>query len=304
MKPKVTVGICVRNGASTLRKAIESVMIQDYPHELMEVIFVDDGSTDDTLFIMKYYASKMDMNVKVFYHKWKGLGYTRNVVVNNANGDYILWVDADLILPFNYITKMIEFMERNNRVAIAAGSYEMLDQKNLAAFLDNVEYVAYHYKSGTNLPGTGGAMFRVKAIREIGGFDENIKGSCEDIDIAYRLLRKGWTIVRDLVPFYSQGKEGWRKYWVHSLWHGYGAHYFKHKNKHAPSLSKMTPPIALIRGIAYSVVAYKMLKQKKTFLLPIFCLFKNIGWWTGFIKGHIDGYGHKKFITPKLYAGI
>lgn len=304
MKPKVTVGICVRNGASTLRKAIECVMIQDYPHELMEVIFVDDGSTDDTLFIMKYYASKMDMNVKVFHHKWKGLGYTRNVVVNNASGDYILWVDADLILPFNYITKMIEFMERNNRVAIAAGSYEMLDQKNLAAFLDNVEYVAYRYKSGTNLPGTGGAIFRVKVMREIGGFDESIKGSCEDIDIAYRLLKNGWTIVRDLVPFYSQGKEGWKNYWVHSLWHGYGAHYFKHKNKHALSLSKMTPLIALIRGIAYSIAAYKILKQKKIFLLPIFCLFKNIGWWTGFIKGHVNRYGHKTFITSKLYTGI
>jgi len=84
MKPKVTIGICVRNGAFTLREAIESVMIQDYPHELMEVIFVDDGSTDDTLSIINDYALKMDMKVKVFHHKWKGLGYSRNVIVNNA----------------------------------------------------------------------------------------------------------------------------------------------------------------------------------------------------------------------------
>jgi glycosyltransferase involved in cell wall biosynthesis len=293
MKPKATIGICVRNGASTLCEAIESIMNQDYPHDLIEVIFVDDGSIDDTLSIIYDYASKMDMTVKIFHHRWKGLGYTRNVVVNNASGDYILWVDDDIILPPNYVTKMIEFMEINCNVAIAGGSYEMLNQKNLAAFLDNVEYVAYRYKSGTNLPGTGGAIYRVEAIRQIGGFDDNIKGSCEDIDIAYRLANVKWAIVRDLAPFYARGKKGWKEYWAHSIWHGYGAHYVRHKNKHTFSLSKMSTPIALIGGIIYSITAYKILKQKRVFLLPVYSMFKNVGWWIGFFKGHINGYGHK-----------
>jgi cellulose synthase/poly-beta-1,6-N-acetylglucosamine synthase-like glycosyltransferase len=48
-KFKVTIGVCVRNGEDNIRDAVESVISQDFPHEFMEVIFVDDGSTDKTL---------------------------------------------------------------------------------------------------------------------------------------------------------------------------------------------------------------------------------------------------------------
>jgi len=91
-KPLVTLGVCVRNGEETIKDAIESIMGQDFPQELMEVIFVDDGSVDETLSIIKSYVLKMNMAVKMLHHKWKGLGYSRNVVVNNAEGDFVLWV--------------------------------------------------------------------------------------------------------------------------------------------------------------------------------------------------------------------
>jgi glycosyltransferase involved in cell wall biosynthesis len=42
VKPKVSIGVCVRNSVATLREAIESIICQDYPHEFMEVIFVDE----------------------------------------------------------------------------------------------------------------------------------------------------------------------------------------------------------------------------------------------------------------------
>lgn len=292
MKPKVTIGICIRNCQDFIRETIKSIITQDFPHKLMEVIFVDDGSEDNTLSIVKEYVPKMGMQVKLFSHEWKGLGYSRNVVINSACGDYIIWVDGDIILPTNYVTMMVEFMEKRPDVAIAGGSYGMLNQKNLAAFLDNVEYVAYRCKSGTNSPGTGGAIYRTETVKQIGGFDENIKGSGEDIDIAYRLVNAGWTVVRDLATFYALGKKGWKDYWNHSIWHGYGAHYVKHKNTRIMSLSKMSLPIALIGGIVYSVTAYKVLKRKKVFLLPLYSIFKNAAWWIGFLKGHINEYGH------------
>ena len=48
LKPKVTIGVCARNCETTIGEAVESIIMQDYPHELIEVIFVDDGSTDGT----------------------------------------------------------------------------------------------------------------------------------------------------------------------------------------------------------------------------------------------------------------
>jgi len=291
-KPMVTVGVCVKDSAFTICETIESIIAQDYPHELMEVIFVDDGSEDETLAIIKRYASKMDMKVKIFHHEWKGLGYSRNVVLNNASGDYIIWVDGDLILSANYVATMVEFMERNHDVAIAGGSYAILNQKSLIAFLDNVEYVAYRYRFGTNLPGTGGAIYRVEAIKKIGGFDENIKGSGEDLDIAYRVQIAGWSVARDIAPFYARSKKNWRELWKHSIWHGFGAHYLVHKHSSILSLPRMSPLVIFAAGVLYSLLAYKLIKRKIVYLLPFQMLFKNIGWWIGYIKGHIKKYGH------------
>jgi len=48
MKPIATIGVCVRNCEATIKEVINSIINQDFPHELMEVIIVDDGSEDRT----------------------------------------------------------------------------------------------------------------------------------------------------------------------------------------------------------------------------------------------------------------
>ena len=66
MKPKVSIGLCAKNAESTIGFAIDSVIQQDFNHELMEIVFVDDGSDDATLRIMKKASSKIDIQVKIF----------------------------------------------------------------------------------------------------------------------------------------------------------------------------------------------------------------------------------------------
>ena len=135
-------------------------------------------------------------------------------------------------------------MEQNPHVGIAKGRYGFTKESSLVAFLENLDFLtAFDEVKDFLLAslGASGSIYRVNIIKQIGGFDENIKGSCEDIDAVYRLADAGWVIVRDLAPFYSRGKGGWKKYWAHLVWHGYGAHYIKHKNKHIFSLSKKLP---------------------------------------------------------------
>ncbi len=194
MKPKVTIGICVKNCEATIEGVVDSVLNQDFPHELMEVIFVDDGSQDRTLSVISGFVSKMDMQVKVYHHEWKGLGLTRNVVVNNADGDYIIWVDGDMKLPRYYVRK-------------------------------------HGGKTALELPVTEGSIYRVKAIRQVGGFDDQINGAGEDLDAAYRVGAVGWLFGTTSAELYESCRETWKSLWDQYVWYGYGGHYIVHKNK-------------------------------------------------------------------------
>lgn len=294
MKPVVTIGICVRNGEATLKKTIESIISQDFPNELMEIIFVDDGSEDRTLQIINDYVSKMDIKAKVFHHKWKGLGPSRNTVVNNAEGKYIVWVDDDIVLTRDYVGKQVKFMEQNPNVGIAAGKFGILHKTNLIAALENVERVVMDYIYGNKTRSKpvkddriAGSIFRVRTIRQVNGFDNDIKGSGEDFDAAYKISEAGWLLhLSNEAILYHGEKETLKDLWNQSFWYGYGQHFLFHKKK------KMISPTTLIAGILYPHIAYKLMHKKKVFLLPLQYYFKKIAWFFGFLKSHMDNYGH------------
>jgi glycosyltransferase involved in cell wall biosynthesis len=292
MKQKVTIGICVRNGAFTLHKAIESIIAQDYPHELMEIIFVDDGSEDDTLQIIHNYVSKIKMTgmkVKIFHHEWKGLGYSRNVVVNNAEGKYIIWVDGDMILPKEHVRKHVEFIEKNPKIGIAKARHGIVNMKNVIAVLEHIPFVIYDLKDDwleSKLPGTGGAIYRVEAIRQVGGFDERLKGTGEDQDVAFRVKEAGWLIKRSPAIFYEKRAQNWREVWEKWIWYGYGDYDLYCKNRNIFSPLGMNPLAGFIRGFLYIADACRLIHRKFVLLLPFHLSLEMLAWCIGFTKGH------------------
>ena len=111
LKPKVTIGICARNSEKYIAEAVKSVAQQDFPHNLMEIIFVDDGSQDQTLDVISRLISQIDISAKVFSGPWMGLGKARNTIINNAEGDFIIWVDSDEILATDFLKRQIALIE-------------------------------------------------------------------------------------------------------------------------------------------------------------------------------------------------
>jgi len=270
-------------------------MQQDFPHELIEVVFVDDGSVDDTLSIITGYLTRMDMKVKVFHHEWMGLGPSRNVVVDNANGSYIIWVDGDMMLPKDHVRKQVEFIDQNPRIGIAKAKYGILDEENLVGFLENIGYVAVDHMYGgrptSRTLGTGGAIYRVDAVRQIGGFDPSIRGVGEDMDAEARMRRAGWFLfLGSPGVFYERRRKSLRSLWNEGFWHGYGGELILRKNRGAYTLLKMTPLAGLVGGAWYSAAAYRAVGKKIVFLLPFQNAFKRIAWCLGFIKGTMDRF--------------
>ena len=288
-QPLVTIGVCVRNCESTLKQAIQSVIDQDYPHEFMEVIFVDDGSEDRTLSVIQHYVERMDMLTEVYSDEWKGLGPARNVVVDNATGDYILWVDGDMILPEDHVRKQVEFMEKNRRVGIAKGRYGNLSGGGLVGFLENAAFQAvdskFPGKVTSRVLGTGGSIYRAEAIRQVGGFDNEMTGVGEDADAEHRVKNGGWLLYRATpAVFYERRRETWKALWNENFWHGCGAYDLYQKSSDTVDLLKMSPLGGFVAGVWYSIIAYKSIFKKRVFLLPIEYTFKRTAWFFGFVS--------------------
>jgi glycosyltransferase involved in cell wall biosynthesis len=291
---KVTIGICVKNCEATIHDAINSVLNQDFPHELMEIIVVDGCSKDRTLPIIKDKLAKSDIKYRIFKENI-GLGAARQIVVENAYGDYIIWVDGDIILSPSYVRKQVEFMDKNPHVGIAEGKYGLHYGGSVVADLENVVAAVHSSPNISNighLAATEGAIWRVKAIRACGGFDVAIKGAAEDGEASYRIKAAGWSISATKEVFREICRKTWKSLWDQYYWYGYGSHYMYHKNKGMLKLYKMTPLVGFFAGLLYSFDAYRLTRRKIVFLLPIHYCFKRIAWFFGYIKGHMDRYGH------------
>lgn len=294
----VTVGICVRNGQDLLPNAVDSIINQDFPSDHLQIVFVDDGSQDSTPKIIEKYAGFFGTRAKVFKSSWNGLGHARNLVVKNADGKYLLFVDADEVLARNYVRTQVEVLDEHPDVGVTAGIFKtvpgnlMLNLEIIPNIVNQTNFLkprSFIWKTD-KLIGTGGTTFRVDALKQVNGFDETIKGSSEDTDLVMRLKKAGWRIRPNTAEFYelhgglSKPKDLWRKY----FWYGYGCQRTLLKTRGAFSLPRMTPMAGLIAGVFYSFPAYKLLNKKIVFLLPFHFSLKLTAWTFGYMKGQFQ----------------
>jgi GT2 family glycosyltransferase len=182
-------------------------------------------------------------------------------------------------------------MEKNPSVGVACGR-EITYGDTLVATLQSMTIFSRTLQdSPQTLTDTGGAIYRLDAIKEVGGFDINLKGAGEDVDINNRIGKTNWKISSSPAEFIHRHRRTWKSLWDEYFWWGYGAHYTYHKHNGGFRLKANfveLPPIAMIFGLKYAFRVYKALYQKKAFLLPVQWFFKQIAWCLGFIKSHID----------------
>lgn len=294
-KVRVTIGFCARNREKIIPRAVNSIMKQNFSHRQIEVIFVDDGSEDKTLKVMRKCAERVDMKTKIFSTKWRGLGAARNTVFSNAAGDYIVWVDSDEILEEHHVKKQVEFMDSNPDVGIAVGMLEVYPEASRVLVLENipdvVDYRRFQKESDlTKLPGSGGATYRVDSLREVGGFEEEMEGAGEDQEVAFRIRKRGWRICATSAGFYETKGEmrTIRDLWNKYFWYGRSGYALHSRNKDVFSLLKMSPFAGFIHGLSRLIDCYKMTRRRLVFLLPFHNSFKMISWFFGFSQASLS----------------
>lgn len=294
MSPKATIGLCVKNGERVVKTAFNCISMQDYPHELIKLVIVDNGSSDNTLSLAMNFAQETDIKTLVTSSKGKGLGETRQIAVNNAEGDYILWVDDDHVLPRDFVRKQVEFMDKNSNVGVAAGVNIRVAPQAKVSILNGYIGARILPVSNPNSLFTCGSIFRLKALESVGGFDIRIKGALEDVDVSRRIKASGWKLAyNNSAPHdHRHNQLTFASLWKKMSWYGYGNHFYFHKFKDRWSIMPYFPPLVLYGGLKMSCLSYRISKNKKVFAFPILHSFSMMAHCVGFIRAHLDGYGH------------
>ena len=196
---KVSVVIPAYNEGENIKETIESVLNSDYPKDKLEVIVVDDGSTDNTYEIASQYP------IKVIRKPNGGAASAKNLGILHATGDIIITLDSDTTIPKDTIKKLASYFE-DPKVGAVSGSVRVKDPKTLLEKWQAIEYdiilvyrrILEMFNSVYVTPG-GLSAFRKDAIMEVGLFDP--RSLTEDQEIAMNLQKHGWDVKSSLDAF-------------------------------------------------------------------------------------------------------
>lgn len=140
MKEKISVIVPLYNAENYLKRCIDSIINQTYQN--LEIILINDGSTDNTLEIINEYAQKKD-TIIVIDKKNSGVSDSRNLGIEKSTGEYITFIDSDDWLEENAIESLYEQLKKSN-YNIIRGKYireieNKKSQKAIEKFSYNIE---------------------------------------------------------------------------------------------------------------------------------------------------------------------
>jgi GT2 family glycosyltransferase len=213
--PRVSVLLCTYNGAGTLEETCTAISEITYPN--MEVIVVDDGSTDASAEIAARHGFTVISTVN------HGLSSARNTAVAAATGEIVAFVDDDAMPDPDWLTYLVDTFRRSDFAAVGGpnlpvpGDGAVADA--VAAAPGNPIHVLVTDREAEHIPGCN-AAFRTDALREIGGFDPQFRTAGDDVDVCWRLQDRGlrigycaaavvWHHRRDSVRAYLRQQRGY-----------------------------------------------------------------------------------------------
>jgi len=219
--PKVTILIPAHNEQFVIGKILERMTELTYPKDKLEVIVIDDGSTDATGEIADDYADKYEY-IKVIHRPNGGGGKPAalNDGVNFATGEIILTFDADYYPQLDVVEKLVAPFVDPEVGAVQGRVTVLNEEESMVSKIVTLERIGgYRIDQQARdelilIPQYGGTVggFRREALEKVGGWDSDML--TEDTDLTIRLILNGYQIryVND-AESYEEAVTSWRAYW-------------------------------------------------------------------------------------------
>lgn len=196
----VSVIMPVYNSEKYLEDAIESVLAQTFQN--IELILVDDGSTDNSLSLCNNYAA-IDSRIKTIHKENNGVCSARNLGISYAKGEYICFIDNDDLYNKYFIEKMFDAAYHNEVDIVKCGRKNILINSGLKEFKSKEyrfkdskyytfdEFIEnyYHIKLTECFNSVWNGMYKADFLKENNlYFDENVRHGNEDLLFNYYAL--------------------------------------------------------------------------------------------------------------------
>ncbi|OOQ58607.1 glycosyltransferase [Mucilaginibacter pedocola] len=194
--PPVSIIVPAYNEEVTATATIESLLKLEYPE--LEIIFVDDGSKDNTYEVVKAAYADHPL-VRVHTKPNGGKASALNFGISKSNYDYVVCIDADTQLRNDAIQQLMAYFT-DEEIGAVAGTVKVANEINIITRWQSIEYITAQnmdrrafdlINSITVVPGAIGA-FRKSAIFKAGGFTYDTLA--EDCDLTMRILKQGYIV--------------------------------------------------------------------------------------------------------------
>lgn len=193
--PLVSIIIPCYNSEKYIGECIESVLAQDYDN--IEIIVVNDGSTDDSIQILRQYK-----DIFVYSQENSGACVARNNGLEKSHGKYIKFLDSDDFLELRVIKKQVDLAESLNGNIIVYGDYYISKEGNKSY---ESTFLSYSEQTASLILGdilTSTPLHSKWMLEKIKGFDERFKNG-QEWNLHIRLSSEGFIFHHQKVPIFS-----------------------------------------------------------------------------------------------------
>lgn len=282
-RPKVSLVICGKNCENTLPSCLRSVRKLSYDN--FELIYVDGKSVDRSVGIARTFGAL------VVSDGGNGLGYARRIGVEKSSGEFIGFIDSDMVVKPEWIQVLLSALN-DRAIAGVEDSQECGNPNCLPARLECYTWKLF-WKRRSKFQfqrsiGTANSMWKRSALVQVGNFDPAFEHTSEDVDISCRLRRAGFKLVKlyDLLSYHFW-RATWKDLWSQYFWYGYGARQLreKHKDLKFPWRMWLVMPYSCIK---MSLLTYFYFHDLGGLALGVHYFYKMISWLLGYLRRKIS----------------
>ncbi len=202
----ISIVIPVYNSSKYLKETVESIERQTYQN--YEAIFVDDGSTDDSIKILEKYQAQNEKIQIVALKKHRGVAIARNIGIRKARGRYLTFLDSDDVLVDDKLEVQKNFIQKNNYELIYGSFRYMNDNGTKRSSVVTVKKQVNYEQSLRNMRLlTMTVMIDLQKIPKRDCYMPNVMN--EDIATWWKILKKGYIAYGqdEVLAYYRKTKQ-------------------------------------------------------------------------------------------------